>query len=95
MFNLPKLPYDYNSLEPYYDEETLKIHHDKHHKAYVDGLNKAETELNNARNSGDYSLVKHWEKELAFNGAGDVLHTLFWENIYTSFLIDNTKDIYK
>ncbi|AYF54413.1 superoxide dismutase [Clostridium botulinum C] len=81
MFNLPKLPYDYNSLEPYYDEETLKIHHDKHHKAYVDGLNKAETELNNARNSGDYSLVKHWEKELAFNGAGDVLHTLFWENM--------------
>ncbi|CAG7839831.1 superoxide dismutase [Clostridium novyi B str. ATCC 27606] len=81
MFNLPKLPYNYNSLEPYYDEETLKIHHDKHHKAYVDGLNKAETELNNARNSGDYSLVKHWEKELAFNGAGDVLHTLFWENM--------------
>ncbi|AEB76615.1 superoxide dismutase [Clostridium botulinum] len=81
MFNLPKLPYDYDSLEPYYDEETLKIHHDKHHQAYVDGLNKAESELINARNSGDYSLIKHWEKELAFNGAGDVLHTLFWENM--------------
>ncbi|KEI01108.1 superoxide dismutase [Clostridium botulinum] len=81
MFTLPELPYDYNALEPYYDEETLRIHHDKHHKAYVDGLNNAETKLIDARNSGDYSLIKHWEKELAFNGAGDVLHTLFWENM--------------
>lgn len=81
MFKLPKLPYDYNALEPYYDEETLRIHHDKHHQGYVDGLNKAELKLEEARNSGDFSLIKHWERELAFNGSGHILHTLFWENM--------------
>ncbi|KYH28995.1 Superoxide dismutase [Clostridium thermopalmarium DSM 5974] len=81
MFTLPKLPYDYNALEPYYDEETVRIHHDKHHQAYVDGLNKAEAKLKEARESGDFTLIKHWERELAFNGAGHVLHTLFWENM--------------
>lgn len=39
---LPELPYAYNALETYYDEQTVKIHHDMHHKAYVDGLNNAE-----------------------------------------------------
>ncbi|KOA21489.1 superoxide dismutase [Clostridium homopropionicum DSM 5847] len=81
MFTLPQLPYSYNALEPYYDEETVKIHHDKHHQAYVDGLNKAETKLKEARESGDFALIKHWERELAFNGAGHILHTLFWENM--------------
>lgn len=81
MFKLPNLPYDYNALEPYYDEETVRIHHDKHHQAYVDGLNKAETKLMEARESGDFSTIKHWERELAFNGAGNILHTLFWENM--------------
>ncbi|MCY6485143.1 superoxide dismutase [Clostridium aestuarii] len=81
MFTLPNLPYAYNALEPYYDEQTLKIHHDKHHKSYVDGLNKAETKLEEARNSGDFSLIKHWERELAFHGSGHILHTMFWENM--------------
>ncbi|NEZ49180.1 superoxide dismutase [Clostridium botulinum] len=81
MFKLPNLPYDYNALEPYYDEETVRIHHDKHHQAYVDGLNKAETKLMEARESSDFSTIKHWERELAFNGAGNILHTLFWENM--------------
>jgi len=40
MFSLPDLPYNYNALEPFIDEETMKIHHDKHHQAYVDNLNK-------------------------------------------------------
>src|SRR5437879_1860015 len=40
-FTLPKLPYDYDALEPHIDAETMKIHHDLHHKAYVDNLNKA------------------------------------------------------
>src|SRR5439155_6920272 len=40
-FTLPKLPYEYDALEPYIDAETMKIHHDLHHKAYVDNLNKA------------------------------------------------------
>lgn len=75
---LPPLPYAYNALEPHIDEKTMRIHHDIHHKSYVDGLNKAEKELEKARKTGDFDLVKHWERELAFNGAGHYLHTLFW-----------------
>lgn len=75
---LPPLPYAYNALEPYIDEKTMRIHHDKHHQSYVDGLNKAENKLAEARKSGDFDLVKHWERELAFNGAGHYLHTIFW-----------------
>jgi Fe-Mn family superoxide dismutase len=59
----------------------LKIHHDKHHQAYVDGVNKAMDKLEEMRGNGDYSLIKHYERELAFNGSGHVLHTLYWENM--------------
>ncbi|MEO3946495.1 superoxide dismutase [Gorillibacterium sp. CAU 1737] len=75
---LPPLPYPYNALEPYIDAKTMQLHHDIHHKAYVDGLNKAELEMKKARETGDFSLIKHWEREAAFNGAGHYLHTLFW-----------------
>ncbi len=75
---LPPLPYAYNALEPYIDEKTMRIHHDKHHQSYVDGLNKAEKKLAEARKTKDFDLVKHWERELAFNGAGHYLHTIFW-----------------
>lgn len=78
---LPPLPYGYNALEPYISEDIMRLHHDKHHKSYVDGLNKAEKELEKARNSGDFSLVKHWSRELAFNGSGHYLHTIFWGNM--------------
>ncbi len=78
---LPDLPYAYDALEPYYDEQTVRIHHDMHHKGYVDGLNKAEQALTKAREQDDYSLVKHWEKELAFHGSGHILHALFWANM--------------
>lgn len=75
---LPPLPYAYNALEPYIDEKTMIIHHDKHHQSYVDGLNKAEIKLAEARKNNDFDLVKHWERELAFHGAGHYLHTIFW-----------------
>jgi Fe-Mn family superoxide dismutase len=80
-YELPVLPYAYNALEPYYDEQTVKLHHDAHHKAYVDGLNNADAKLAEAREKGDFSLVKHWERELAFHGSGHILHTLFWESM--------------
>ncbi|MEW6459058.1 MAG: superoxide dismutase [Bacillota bacterium] len=82
MHNLPPLPYAYDALEPHLDEQTVRLHHDAHHKAYVDGLNTAEARLTEARDQGDYALVKHWERELAFHGAGHQLHTLFWENMH-------------
>lgn len=75
---LPPLPYPYDALEPYIDEQTMRIHHDIHHQSYVDGLNQAELQLQAARDTGSFDLVKHWERELAFNGAGHYLHTLFW-----------------
>lgn len=75
---LPPLPYAYNALEPVIDEKTMRLHHDIHHQKYVDDLNKAEIALEQARQSGNFDLVKHWERELAFNGAGHYLHTLFW-----------------
>lgn len=78
---LPPLPYDYNALEPHIDEQTMRLHHDKHHLAYVNGLNTAEAKLAEAREKGDYSLVKHWEREAAFHGAGHFLHCIFWENM--------------
>lgn len=78
---LPELPYAYNALEPHYDEQTVRLHHDAHHKAYVDGLNNAEAKLAEAREKGDFALVKHWERELAFHGSGHILHTLFWNNM--------------
>lgn len=75
---LPPLPYAYNALEPHIDEQTMRLHHDKHHRTYVDGLNKAERMMAQARESGDFDLLKHWEREAAFNGAGHYLHTIFW-----------------
>ncbi|MFZ7945107.1 MULTISPECIES: superoxide dismutase [Bacillaceae] len=75
---LPDLPYPYNGLEPYISEEIMKLHHDKHHRSYVDGLNRAELHLKKARETNDFSLIKHWSRELAFHGSGHYLHTIFW-----------------
>ncbi|TWH57850.1 Fe-Mn family superoxide dismutase [Desulfitobacterium sp. LBE] len=80
-YQLPELPYAYDALEPHYDEATVRLHHDIHHKGYVDGLNNAEAKLAEAREKGDFGLVKHWERELAFHGSGHLLHTLFWTNM--------------
>lgn len=87
-FTLPKLPYDYNALAPYISEEQLKLHHDKHHQAYVNGANKLMTSIDEAMKEGtqlDYwvrfGYVKALAKELAFNIGGHMLHTTFWENM--------------
>lgn len=69
-YSLPKLPYDYKDLEPYISEEQLKIHHQKHHQAYVDGSNNI---LEEVSVSG--------LKKLSFQIGGYKLHTLFWENL--------------
>lgn len=85
---LPPLPYAYDALEPYIDEETMRLHHDNHHKSYVEGLNKAEIELKKARENNNFALIKHWERELAFNGAGHYLHTIFWNNMIPTSKIE-------
>ncbi|MAY73297.1 MAG: superoxide dismutase [Phycisphaerae bacterium] len=84
-YTLPPLPYEPGALEPHIDEQTMSIHHDKHHAGYVKGLNKALGELEGIRTgSADPGLIKHWSRELAFNGSGHVNHTLFWTGMAPS-----------
>lgn len=78
---LPPLPYGYDALEPYIDEQTMRLHHDMHHQGYVNGLNKAEEMLAKARESGDYDYVQFWSKKASFNGGGHFLHSMFWKTM--------------
>ncbi len=78
---LPPLPYAYDALEPFIDREIMRLHHTIHHQTYVDGLNKAEMKMKEARDKDDYDLLKHWEREAAFHGSGHYLHTIFWYNM--------------
>ena len=80
-FTLPKLPYDYNALAPYISEEQLKLHHDKHHQAYVTGANNIFDKLDKARKENAETDVKATLKELSFHIGGHLLHTAFWENM--------------
>lgn len=79
-YTLPDLPYDYDALSPWCDEETLHLHHDKHHKAYVDGANAALEALASV-DPADKTTVAGLDQLLEFNLSGHILHTLFWENL--------------
>jgi Fe-Mn family superoxide dismutase len=81
LFSLPKLPYDYNALAPYMSEEQLKIHHDKHHQAYVNGANAIFEKLDKARKENTDIDTKAALKELSFNIGGHLLHSTFWDNM--------------
>jgi Fe-Mn family superoxide dismutase len=78
---LPPLPYAYNALEPSIDEQTMTLHHDMHHAGYVRGLNKALASLASARMMGDHGAIKAVSRDLAFNGSGHLLHSMFWTNM--------------
>ncbi|MGZ4942537.1 MAG: superoxide dismutase [Halobacteriota archaeon] len=78
MYSLPELPYGYNALEPYISEAQLRIHHDKHHLAYVNGANALFKKMDDARQSNAEIDVKAALKELSFNIGGHILHKLFW-----------------
>ncbi len=80
-YSLPDLPYDYDALEPHIDEQTMRLHHDKHHQGYVDGANAALDALESARESGDHGTVKKLSRDLAFNASGHLLHSVFWPNM--------------
>ncbi|MFQ5844994.1 MAG: superoxide dismutase [Planctomycetota bacterium] len=77
-YALPPLPYAYDALEPRIDEQTMRLHHDKHHAGYVRGLNGALRKLEAARGAGDFAAVKHLSRDLAFHASGHLLHTVFW-----------------
>ncbi len=85
MFELPKLDYAYNALEPYIDEMTMTIHHTKHHQAYIDNVNKAivgtqfdskpvEELLKNLN-----SIPDNIRNAVRNHGGGHYNHTLFWK----------------
>ncbi|RLG19615.1 superoxide dismutase [Candidatus Micrarchaeota archaeon] len=80
-YKLPDLPYAYNALEPYIDEATMKLHHQKHHAGYVKGLNSALAKLKEAREKGDYGAIRALSLALAFHGSGHYFHSLFWKSM--------------
>jgi Fe-Mn family superoxide dismutase len=79
-FELPKLPYNFNALEPYIDAQTMEIHHDKHHAAYVTKLNDAiqGTEAENKSIEEILRFVSKYPAAVRNNGGGHYNHTFFW-----------------
>jgi Fe-Mn family superoxide dismutase len=84
-FTLPKLPYAYDALEPYIDAETMKIHHDLHHGAYVKGLNDALANHADLQKKSVVQLLAGIDKvpekirQSVINmGGGDANHSMFW-----------------
>ena len=80
-YSLPDLPYDYAALEPNISGRIMQLHHDKHHQTYVTGANTALDQLADARQSGNLANINKLQKDLAFNLAGHVNHTVFWKNL--------------
>ncbi len=84
-YEVPPLPYDYAALEPHIDAQTMQIHHDKHHQAYVDKVNAALAgtdfdgkPIDDVLKSLD-SLPADKQKAVRNNGGGHYNHSLFWE----------------
>ena len=85
-FTLPKLPYDFNALEPHIDARTMEIHHDKHHQAYVNNLNSAIQKHPELEKKSLEDLLKDLSSvpediraAVRNNGGGHFNHSLFWE----------------
>jgi superoxide dismutase, Fe-Mn family len=84
-FSLPKLPYDFDALEPYIDAKTMEIHHDKHHQAYVTSLNTTLKDYPELLKKSIVALLKEIDqvpekiKQAVINfGGGHANHSLFW-----------------
>ena len=86
-YKLPDLSYEYDALEPYIDEQTMRTHHDKHHAAYVSNLNNAVagTELEDVDVTRLltklYAVPKNIRGAVRNNGGGHANHSLFWETM--------------
>src|ERR1051326_2527921 len=80
-FKLPDLPYSFDALEPHIDAKTMEIHHDRHHKAYTDNLNKAieGTPAADAKIEEILSKISQYGPAVRNNGGGYYNHNLFWE----------------
>ncbi|MGI8458135.1 MAG: superoxide dismutase [Propionibacteriaceae bacterium] len=80
-YTLPDLPYDYAALEPSISGAIMELHHDKHHAAYVKGINTALDQLADARDKESLGSVAGLERALSFNLGGHVNHSVFWPNL--------------
>ena len=84
-FEVPPLPYDYNALEPHIDEQTMRLHHDKHHQAYVDKANAALEGTDWAHESVEHilsiidTLPEDKRAVVRNNAGGHANHSMFWE----------------
>ena len=79
-FTLPTLPYSFDGLEPHIDKMTMEIHHGKHHKAYVDNLNKALVELKSTADNLEEICknISSYNTAVRNNAGGHYNHSLFW-----------------
>jgi len=80
-YELPALPYALNALEPIISEEIMSLHYNKHHKGYVDNLNKAIASYVEAVEKNNVSEVVALQSAIKFNGGGHINHSLFWKNL--------------
>jgi Fe-Mn family superoxide dismutase len=80
-YTLPNLDYDFGALEPHISGQIMELHHDKHHKTYVEKANDTVDRLAESRDKGDFTRIAGLEKSLAFNLSGHVLHSIFWKNL--------------
>lgn len=80
-YQLPELTYGYAELAPFISEEQLRLHHAKHHQAYVNGANAIFEKLAKARTEKSDLDIKAILKELSFHVSGHILHSLFWRNL--------------
>jgi Fe-Mn family superoxide dismutase len=78
---LPDLDYDFGALEPHVSGEVMELHHSGHHKGYVEKANETLEKLDEARAKQDFTRIGAFEKALAFNLSGHVLHSIFWKNL--------------
>ena len=81
LYVLPELAYPYDALAPYISEDLLRLHHDKHHAAYVAGANAILQKMDKSRIDNTDFDTKATFKELSFHIGGHILHSLFWKNL--------------
>lgn len=93
-FSLLPLPYATNHLEPYMDEETVKLHHTFHHGGAVKGANKDLEMIGKAMDENNFETTDYWTKKLSFHFSSHILHTIFWTNL-SNKKTDPTGDLLK
>ncbi len=80
-YALPDLRYDYGALEPHLSGKLIELHHDRHHRLYVENANRTIEQLIEARRRNDFEHIAELERKLAFNVSGHILHCIYWQNL--------------